>query len=192
MILGDLSCVAPHDTATNLLANVFHICRASFYYLSFYSFLSEILESWFYNQQQASTQEPETGNSSVLTFDSFCLEHNRMLSCPQIPGFPDRKRFGGGTLKNFHYDWVALTLWKSEWAVAVFTAFLLLCQAIDFSGFDTNISKCYLTLSWKIERKQRLGRTCFAPVFCVAHLPVPIDSFCKSLMKVWNIVRAMQ
>lgn len=106
--------MTPDDTATNLLANVFHICRVSFYYLSFYSFLSEILENWFYNEQQIGIQEPETGNSSVLTFESFCREYNRMLSCLQIPGFPDRKRFGGGTLKNFHYDWVALTLWKSE------------------------------------------------------------------------------
>lgn len=46
--------------------------------------------------------------------------------------------------------------------MAVVTAFLLLCQVINFSGSDKNISKCYLTLSWKTERKQRV-RTLLGP-----------------------------
>lgn len=118
----------------------------------------------------------------VLTFESFCLKPNRLLSCLQIPSFSDRKRFGGGALKNFHYDWAALALWKSEPAVAVVTAFLLLCQVINFSGSDKNISKCYLTLSWKIERKQRVEDPTW-PLFCVAHLPVPVDILWKSLVQ---------
>lgn len=68
-------------------------------------------------------------------FDKVIEKRYFLRDGNQIPGFPDRKRFGGGTLKSLHYDWITLILWKSEQAVAVFHSFLLAVSIINVSAF---------------------------------------------------------
>lgn len=73
-------------------------------------------------------------------------------------------------------------------------SFLLLCRVINFSGFCKNISKCYLTLSWKIGRKQRHGMPSLCPfsVFLatlslfIAYVKKPMRSCQTHAVKDWR------
>lgn len=131
-----------------------------------------------------------TGNRKkqfVLTFESFCLKPNRLLSCLQIPGFSDRKRFGAGALKNFHYDWAALAFGRvsKRWQLSQLSSCcvrLLTSQAlIKTSQNATSPSH------GKLKESNEWGPY-LAPVVCVAHLPVPADIVWKSLVKTWDTV----
>lgn len=155
VIPGDL--FFPDDTASDLLA-VFRICRVSFYYLSFSDFSDPQRAGSIMSIRLASKHEA----GLVLTFDSFCYNVTRFFLADRFRAFP----IGRG-LEEGHWRTSTVTELPSaleeEGNNSRVHSFLLLCRVINFSGFGKNISKCYLTLSWKIGRKQRHGMPSLCP-----------------------------
>lgn len=125
-------------------------------------------ERWIFKEQQQANIQTQKIREKMVKAISIWTPHADLtwFSCGQIPGFPDRKRFGGGTLKSLHYDWIALIVWKSEQAVAVVHSLLLAMLMIIVAAFSQNHLKrppFSPTFQWKAERKWPCGRSKLCP-----------------------------
>ncbi|XP_076404957.1 rab-like protein 3 isoform X2 [Peromyscus maniculatus bairdii] len=72
------------------------------------AFLAEDFNAEEINLDCTNPRSSAAGSSNAVKlsrfFDKVIEKRYFFREGNQIPGFPDRKRFGGGALKNFHYD----------------------------------------------------------------------------------------
>lgn len=119
-------------------------------------------------------------------FDKVIEKRYFLREGNQIPGFPDRKRFGGGTLKSLHYDWITLIVWKSELVVALCTASFLPCWLLMFQPFRRIILKCQPPASpfnGKLKGSDCVGEPNFVPSPLCSSPFCPFIDYVKALWK---------